>query len=214
MINLNSLLKFKEIESLGYYTGYSYLPVADIVDFEWKNILAAPSTNTSKTTINELELVSRSTLNRTKEDIHLVKTIDGDPDSYFIDLVGEYKLKYPFESIKEFYEIIKPILMNLKGLWNRPRPYQLAKYYNIPIKVIETDTHHTASYPSGHTVYTSLVAMILKHHYPVIDQRKLDILVNNTAKARVLQGVHFPSDNKASIQLTKFLFEKLREKLL
>jgi len=214
MINLNSLLKFEEIESLGYYTGYSYLPVADIVDFDWKNILAAPPNNSSKTTISELELISRSTLNRTKEDIKLVTTIDGDPDSYFIDLLKEYKLEYPFETIKEFYNIVKPIILNVKGLWNRPRPAQLAKYYNIPIDVIETDTHHTGAYPSGHTVYSSLVARILKHHYPVLDQRKLDILVNNTAKARVLQGVHYPSDNKASILLTKFLFDKLKDKVL
>lgn len=214
MINLNSLLKFEEIESLGYYTGYSYLTIPDIIDFDWKNILAAPPNNSSKTTISELELISRSTLNRSKEDIKLVRGIDGDPDSYFIDLVNEYKLKYPFESIKEFYQIIKPILMNVKGLWNRPRPYQLAKYYNIPIDVIETDTHHTASYPSGHTVYSSLVANILKHHYPEIDKRKLDILVSNTAKARVLQGVHYPSDNKASLELTTFLFNKLKDKIL
>lgn len=214
MINLNSLLKFEEIESLGYYTGYGYLPVSDIVDFDWKTILEKPPSNTSKTTLGELEIISQKTLNRSKEDIKLVKNIDGDPDSYFIDLLKEYRLEYPSEHIKEFYNIIKPILLNVKGSYNRPRPAQLAKYYNIRIDVIETDTHHTASYPSGHTVYSSLVAHILKHHYPVIDQRKLDILVANTAKARVLQGVHFPSDNKASIALTKFLFHKLKDKIL
>ena len=90
----------------------------------------------------------------------------------------------------------------------------MAKYYDIPIEVIVTDTHHTAAYPSGHTVYSSLIARILKHHYPIIDQRKLDILIANTAKARVLQGVHFPSDNQASVELTKVLFNKLKDKIL
>lgn len=214
MINLNSLLKYGEIEKLGYYTGYAELPVSDIVDFDWRTILSEQPSNTSKQTLSELELVSNSTLNRNDQQVELVNTIDQDPDSYFIKLAEEYKVHYPEDSIREFYSIIKPILLNVKGIFNRPRPAQLAKYYNIPIKVIVTDTHHTASYPSGHTVYSSLVAKILKHHYAKIDQRKLDILVANTAKARVLQGVHFPSDNKASIQLTKFLFEKLREKLL
>lgn len=214
MINLNSLFKYSEIENLGYYTGYSYLPVADIIDFEWRDILSPPPSNTSKNTLNELEIVSKFTLNREKKDTELVKKIDQDLDYDFIQLTNEYNVDYPIEAIKNFYDIIKPILLNLKGLWNRPRPAQLAKYYNIPIDVIVTDTHHTASYPSGHTVYSSLVAKVLQHHYAIIDPRKLDILVNNTAKARVLQGVHFPSDNKASLELTKFLFNKLKDKIL
>lgn len=214
MIDLNSLLKFEEIENLGYYTEFSYLPVPDIVDFEWRNILEPPPANTSKQTLNELQLVSRSTLNRNNVDTNLVQKIDSDLDSYFIGLVDEYSVDYPFNSIKEFYSIIRPIMINLKGLWNRPRPSQLAEYYNITIDVMVTDTHHTGSYPSGHTVYSSLVSHILKHHYPNIDQRKLDILVKNTAKARVLQGVHYPSDNQASLKLTKFLFDKLKDKIL
>lgn len=214
MIDLNSLLRYDEIKNLGYDTIYLEQPVADIVYFDWKNILEPPPPNTSKQTLTELQTVSSATFNRNKKDIDLVHRIDQDPDSYFIDLTDEYKLSYPVSSIQEFYSIIKPILLNIKGIWNRPRPAQLAKYYNIPIDVMVSDTHHTASYPSGHTVYSSLVALILKHVYPVIDQRKLDILVNNTTKARVLQGVHFPSDNKASIKLIKFLFNKLKDDIL
>lgn len=214
MINLNSVFKHREIENLGYDTVYNQHPVPSIVDFEWKNILTSPPSNTSKQTLNELELVSKSTLNRSDSDVALVNRIDQDLDSFFIDLTTEYRVEYPYDSIKEFYYVIKPILMNLKGQWNRPRPAQLATFYNIDINVILTDTHHTPSYPSGHTVYSSLVALILKNIYPVIDQRKLDILVSNTAKARVLQGVHFPSDNKASLVLTKFLFNKLKDKIL
>jgi hypothetical protein len=214
MINLNYLLQYKEIETLGYYTAYSHLPVSDIVDFNWKNILAAPPSNTSKTTIDELNKISISSRNRSNTELELVKTIDANPDLYFMELCKEYSVEYPIDSIKEFYNIIKPILLNIKGLWNRPRPAQLGKYFNIPINVYVTDTHHTASYPSGHTVYSSLVSKVLKYYYNKIDQKKLDILVYNTAKARVLQGVHFPSDNKASYLLTEVLFDKLKDKIL
>ena len=115
--------------------------------------------------------------------------------------------------ILEFYNIIEPILMNVKFLWNRPRPAQLAKYYDLNIDVLVTDTHHTASYPSGHTVYSSLVSHIIEYYYPAIDKKKLYSLVKDTAKARILQGVHYPSDNDASIKLTKFLFYKLKDKI-
>lgn len=214
MINLSVLFRYAEIENLGFYTGYAQLPVPDIIDFNWQNILSAPPSNTSKQTISELETISNLTNHRSNNDIQLIKIVDSDPDSPFIDLIEKYNLKYPMTKINEFYHIIEPILMNIKGTWNRPRPSQLAKFYNIDIDFIDSNTTRTASYPSGHTVYGSLVANILKYYYPNIDQRQLDILVNNTARARILQGVHYPSDNKASIVLTKFLFNKLKDKVL
>ena len=112
-----------------------------------------------------------------------------------------------------FYGIIKPLIHNTKNYWNRPRPKQLADMYNIDIDVVLTDTHHTASYPSGHTVYSNLVAMILKDLFPEIDQKKLTNIVSQTAKARVLQGVHFPTDNKASLIFSNTLFNYLQPKL-
>lgn len=214
MINLNSLIKYKEIESLGYDTVLIEQPVADIVDFDWKKILEAPPSNVSKETFLELQLVSRSTLNRTLEDTKLVKIIDQDPDSFFIELLKQYGLEYPYPKILEFYNVIEPILINIKFLWNRPRPAQLAKYYDLNIDVIVTDTHHTAAYPSGHTVYSSLVSHIIEYYYPIVDKKKLDSLVQDTGKARILQGVHYPSDNLASIKLTKFLFNKLKKRIL
>ena len=214
MINLNSLIKYKEIESLSYDTVYTEQPVPDIVDFDWKNILEKPPSNISKKTFLELQIVSQSTLTRDDKDIQLVQRMDQDPDSFFIELLKQYDLEYPHAQILEFYNIIKPILFNTKSLWNRPRPAQLAKYYDLNIDVIVTDTHHTASYPSGHTVYSSLVSHIIKHNYPEVDQKKLDSLVKDTGKARILQGVHYPSDNDASIKLTKFLFYKLKDKIL
>ena len=204
MINLNSLIKYKEIESLGYDSVYIEQPVADIVDFDWQKILEAPPSNISKKTFLELQLISQSTSRRTPEDTELVEIIDQDPDHFFIKLVDQYGLKYPDMKILEFYNIIEPILMNVKFLWNRPRPAQLAKYYDLNIDVLVTDTHHTASYPSGHTVYSSLVSHIIEYYYPAIDKKKLYSLVKDTAKARILQGVHYPSDNDASIKLTKF----------
>jgi hypothetical protein len=214
MINLNSLIKYKEIESLGYSTTYIEQPVPNIADFDWKKILEAPPSNMSKETFLELQLISRATLQRTSEDTKLVEIIDQDTDSVFIELLNQYGLEYPQSKILEFYSIIKPIILNIKSLWNRPRPAQLAKYYDLNIDVIVTDTHHTAAYPSGHTVYSSLISHIIQYYYPTVDKKKLESLVKDTEKARILQGVHYPSDNLASIKLTKFLFNKLKERIL
>jgi hypothetical protein len=207
------ILHKDKIDSIGYDTVYLEKPVSHLIDFDWKKILKPPALNSSKETLKELSIVSTATKNRTSKDIELVHNVDIDMDTPYILLLKKYNLKYPQNYINLFYDIVKPVLLNIKGYWNRARPKQLAEFYNIDIDIILTDTHHTAAYPSGHTVYSSLVSNILKDIYPQIDKKELDHIVNETAKARVLQGVHYPTDNEASIIFTNFLFNKLDKKL-
>jgi hypothetical protein len=210
---MNILLNLHKdkLNSLGYDSLYLEKPVANFwKNIDWKNILDPPPANLSKTTFQELELLSRITKNRTKDEENLVHQIDKDMDTPFELLCKSYGVSYPKTLIEENYHLIRPILLNIKGLHNRPRPNQLASYFGLKINVIVTDTHHTAAYPSGHTVYSKLVSLILKNRYNQIDQSKLDNIVNQTATARLLQGVHYPSDNKASLILATFLFNKLK----
>jgi hypothetical protein len=208
-MNLSLLLKYKEIESLAYDSVFLEKPMPDIINFDYRNILSAPQTNTEQKTIKELEYLSYLTLNRSTEDLNKVHEIDQDIDPLFINILAKNNIVYPIDYIKTFYNIIKPVLMNTKGFWNRPRPIQLAKLLNIKLDVIITDTVHSASYPSGHTVYSSLVANIIKDLYPQVNSSQLDKVVAETAKARMTQGVHYPSDNRASIIFSKFVFDKL-----
>jgi hypothetical protein len=212
-MNLSSLLLKDKIDSLGYDTIYLEKPMSNLIDFDWKNILNAPPKNSSQTTFKELRLISESTKKRTQKDIALIRNVDQDLDFPFISLLSKYKLSYPENYISLFYDIVYPVLINTKNYWNRARPKQLAEFYNIDIDVILTDTHHTPAYPSGHTVYSNLVANILKDIYPKVSISKLNDIVLETAKARVLQGVHYPSDNKASIQFSNIIFNKLQPKL-
>ena len=200
-----------KIDSLGYDSIYLEKPIPNIAqDIDWKNILANPPANLSKTTLQELQLLSRLTKNRTEDQTQLVLNIDKDMDTPFELLCKSYGVNYPKSLIDEFYDIVRPILLNTKAYYNRPRPNQLAEYFNLKIDVILTDTHHTASYPSGHTVYSKLVSLILKDKYNQIDNNKLDNVVNQTAKARMLQGVHYPSDNMASLTFSTTIFNKLK----
>lgn len=212
MNTLNPLYKNK-LDSLTYDTVYLEKPMSNLIDFDWKKILKSPPPNSSKETLKELIFVSKSTLNRNQKDIELVLNVDVDMDTPYILLLKKYNLEYPQNYINLFYDIVRPIISNIKSYWNRARPKQLAELYSININVILTDTHHTASYPSGHVVYSSLVSKILKNLYPQIKQQELDNIVSQTAKARILQGVHYPSDNEASLVFTKFVFDRLNPKL-
>jgi hypothetical protein len=212
-MNLNEIFFKAKIDGLVYDTVYTEKPLSKIIDFDWKNILAPPPKNSDKKTFKELEFVVKEANSRTPEDVKLLHKVDQDIDSLFIDLVDSYKLKYPLEYITLFYDIVRPILSNTKSLWNRARPFQLADIYNINIDQIITDTIYSASYPSGHTVYSKLVANILHFIYPQIKIGQLNSIVDTTAKARIMQGVHYPSDNKASLIFSDTIFNQLNPKL-
>lgn len=213
-MDLYSILEYEKITSLGYDSVFTELPMPDIVDFDYKKILEKPPNNTDRKTLKELETISRITKSRTSRDTEIVYSIDQDIDSPFSNLLKSYDIVYPQDHIDDLYRIVEPILLNIKSYWNRPRPIQLAKFYNIDIDLIQTDTTHTASYPSGHTVYSRLVSNVIKNMFRQVNSSKLDSIVLQTAKARVMQGVHYPSDNAASLIFADFVFEKLHSKII
>ena len=212
-MNIALIFSYNEIEKLTYSDIRLERIQSNIISFDYKTILDAPLSNTDPKTLKELNFVAESTFSRTEADIEQLHKIDRDLDTPFINLLSTYNIEYPQEYINKFYYIVEPILMNIKTYWNRPRPAQLAKLLNIPIDPIVTSTVHTPSYPGGHTTYSRLVANILKHHYPQIEQKKLDNLVYDTARARVMMGVHFPSDNQAGILFADYVFKNLRSKI-
>jgi hypothetical protein len=210
---LNKIFFFETLKDIRYDTVYVEKPMSYLVDFNWKDILKPHPLNTDKETEKEIEIISLATKKRSKEDEELLLSIDKDIDKLFIDLLKQYNIDYPQKEITTLYNLVRPVLLNTKSYWNRPRPNQLAQFFNVDIEVIATDTHHTASYPSGHTAYARLVRNVIKKKHNNINLSKLDSIVNITAKARVMQGVHYPSDNSASIVFADFLFNRLYNKI-
>jgi hypothetical protein len=211
-MNLNLIFQNKRIKELRYDYAITERPMSNLIDFDYKTILKPPEPNNSKKTEKELSLISYATTNRKNTDVEFIHNVDQDMDSFFIGLLNKQNLEYPYRYIGLFYDIVEPVLMNTKSFWNRPRPSQLAKLYNIPIDVIATDTIHTASYPSGHTVYAKLVANILTEKYPKLADQ-LEATAKNIGIARIQQGVHYPSDNDASFVFSNFVYQKLQPRL-
>ena len=182
--------------------------VSKLIDFDYKSILDNPPINSSGSTLKELIYISKITNNRDNKDIEFLNKIDKNPASLVIDFCKNKKITFPQKDFDNLYDIIKPLILNVKYYFNRARPYQLAKLYGLTIDVIETDTHQTPSYPSGHTVYARLAGNLVTISHREF-KYELDQIVNRSAYARVLQGVHYPSDNTASIIFTDFIFHKL-----
>lgn len=198
------------------YTNYQLeYPVPDIAnDIDWKTILPTPPQNNSDTTISELKDISRHTTRLSKSNTILVYNIDKNANFLLYSFLEKNNIKFSFDYFNSMYRVIRPILLNIKYFYNRPRPYDLGPVFDIPIKVLHTETHHTPAYPSGHTVYTSLACDIIKKQYDSSKIHKaLDSIVQTTAECRMMQGVHYSSDNEASIKLTNLIYNHLYSKM-
>jgi hypothetical protein len=208
----SSVMPYINIDNIKYTTKtVEDQKVSKLIDFDYKSILDNPPINSSGSTLKELIYISKITNNRDDTDIKFIHKIDKNAASLVIDFCDSKNIIFPQNDFNSLYDIIKPLILNTKYYFNRARPYQLAKFYGLIIDVIETDTHQTPSYPSGHTVYARLAANLVSRSNPTF-KNELDQIVNRSAYARVLQGVHYPSDNNASIIFTDYIFAKLNKK--
>lgn len=186
--------------------------VSDVITIGWDDVIPDPPMNDSETTKKELLYLSRLTKGRTNSQLDLIKLVDEEPDALYHKTLRKLNLEFPKEIVDKSWRIIKPIILNLKDIHNRPRPYQLAEKYGIDINVLDSETTNTPAYPSGHTAYTALSAYVLTAKYPQFSEYFFD-KIQTAAMARMLMGVHYPSDNEASMIITGALWEDIRYKL-
>ena len=201
------------VRNMKYGEGERTWKVSDKVTIGWKSVLPMPPENTSNFTIQELVKMSEITENLTSNELDLIYMVDDDPNHVFSKLIKKHGMKDHTEEFKKAWAITSPIIMNLKWKFNRPRPYQLAAAYGIDIKVTETKTHHTPAYPSGHSAWAAMMGYILAEHYPQHSSEIFD-KIDLAGKARVLQGVHDPSDNDASMVITGALWQDIKHYIL
>ena len=194
-----------ELRNLKYGETSKTWKVSDKITIDWEGLIAEPPENDSNWTERELRMVSDETHNLGIGSLDLIKMVDDDPNHVFEKLQKRTHMLSHKEDFKKAWALAEPVVMNLKWKFNRPRPYQLGPLYGIPIKVIETKTHHTPAYPSGHTTYGALMGLILSEFYP---EHSPEIFWNIelVARARVSQGVHYPSDNEAAMVLASALW--------
>lgn len=102
---------------------------------------------------------------------------------------------------------VLPLCTKLKYEFNRPRPAQLAHYYQLKLMPYFSNfAHSSPSYPSGHTLICAVITKVLAHHYPQAKE-SLHEGLRDLAYSRVAMGTHFPSDNEFSIHIADRIIE-------
>jgi acid phosphatase (class A) len=164
--------------------------------------------NDSATTKGDLAALMEKTKKATAEDITFARYVEDISNlaQSFIDLLEE---NGHMETMGGFFGIdhqTEGLLFFLKDIINRPRPFQLAKYYNYPLyPLISTDAMN-ASYPSGHALTGFVMSEYYSRKYPKL-AAELKALGEKIANSREVTGIHYPSDTAMSRQICNIIFE-------
>lgn len=148
---------------------------------------------------NEAQIVLEKWKNKTDEDIAFFHLTDPSIISPFLDHINETK-----EEILSFITSsrVLNVILFLKYLINRPRPYQIEKKI-IPLI---SNTGSTPSLPAGHAFQAYYLAHILSKKYP----EKTNLFKEIASKCddvRVKGGIHYPSDGILSKNIVNFFIK-------
>ena len=183
-------------------------PLLSLGDIEYKSF----NSNSSKETADELLYIRKTqSANNEWHKGSYKEKLDKDFINIFFDYANENNLIFDKKYILDVVSQVDSIILGLKLFYNRPRPYQINKYHNIDLKINDTDTAQTPSYPSGHALQGRLVYRLLADIH-ADHEAQLRNISDQISMARIIRGVHFPTDNDFSnLIVDKYIIPKLKK---
>ena len=148
------------------------------------------------------ELVHLLDLQKSVDSIRLkyIKRVDVDLYGVMSEFLDVYGVTESAEQIKQNIALYDPIIDYLKVVYNRPRPFQTAGVYGIPLyPLIKTDASDS-SYPSGHTLLALWFRHIYMQRHPHLHKDLMDFVLD-VKLTREQGGVHYPSDGLFSMKV-------------
>ena len=163
-----------------------------------------PPKNTSLRTYQELMY-----LKDLPEDKEFVEKHD-DIEGVFEEVCKEHNLEYPKELVKE---IIKSCsMLELKWHYNRPRPFQIAKHYNVELGEHVMESMKTPSYPSGHSAQGILIGKLLQTKLPINTDAFLEA-GKRISYSRNIGRAHYPSDSELGETIGNAMYLHIKDKV-
>lgn len=164
--------------------------------------------NDSETTKRDLETLVDLTSKAAGEEITFARYVEDVSNlaQSFIDILAE---KNHEVGMGDFFGIdhqTEGILHFLKDVINRPRPYQLAKYYHYPLYPLMRTDAMSAAYPSGHALTAFVMSSYYAKKYPEL-AKELKEHGERIAKSREITGIHYPSDTEISREIARIIID-------
>ena len=167
-----------------------------------------PHENDSRKTLEELKY-----LQSLETDKDYAEKYDDVP-KVFVELLKEFNVHTPQKEkiIDTLVDQSRKFIMTAKYNYNRPRPYQIAEFYDMNLNGTKLDSMKTPSYPSGHATQGYLVAEVLKSMMPHMAP-ELDMVAEDIANSRIVAKAHFPSDKEFGKKVAKIIHQGFRKSL-
>ena len=176
-----------------------------LVDASAESInLTRPPKKDSQEAASEIFLIKQALRDNGYKTKRMIDFADSDPAGLFISFAVNNGLRYDEEYIREISNQIKPLILQLKYHFNRPRPYQLANELEIEFNPVDKKSASTPSYPSGHAAQAYTISNIMSRENPGFE-RELENIADKIALTRFQAGVHYPSDISAGKELANIL---------
>jgi len=163
-----------------------------------------PPKNTSLRTYQELMY-----LKDLPEDKDFVEKHD-DIEGIFKEVCSDNNVEYPEDLVKEL--IKSCTMLELKYHYNRPRPFQLAKYYDIKLGEHVMESMKTPSYPSGHSAQGILIGKVLQTKLPITTDGFLEA-GKRISYSRNIGRAHYPSDSELGEIIGNSLYQHIKYKI-
>ena len=129
----------------------------------------------------------------------------------YMPVVEKNGLKVSSDELEEIIKESSKFVMKLKYKFNRPRPFQVAEFYNIDdFKRHKLDTAKTPSYPSGHAMQGRLLALYLSDKDPN-NKNEYMMIGHNISESRIMARAHYPTDRKYGDLIGDELFEQMKK---
>ena len=159
--------------------------------------------NDSKTTLKEVKYLASLKTNK-----EYVKERD-DVLSSFKPLIETSDVSISINEIEKIIKQSVKYIFELKYKYNRPRPYQIAKFYDIDLNGTELDSMKTPSYPSGHAIQGYLIGKVLAGK----DKTNAELYLSmgeQVADSRISAKAHYPSDKEYGKKVADVLYLGLK----
>ena len=164
--------------------------------------MVSPPENDSKQTLDELKKL---------EAVKLDKMVVNDGDDIveaFKPLIEKFEVNISDEYLTQIKKESSKFIHKLKYHYNRPRPYQVAKFYNMDLNGVELESMKTPSYPSGHATQGYLLGSFYSKRYPEHREEFMQT-AEDIAYSRIVGKAHYPSDKQFGKELAEKLFSNL-----
>lgn len=152
--------------------------------------------------ITKQELLYLLQLSNNLDSVRLEKIVRLDRDLFGVmsEFLQSYGINHSKEQVYSNIEIYEPIIDYLKVKFNRPRPFQTAAHYGIPLyPKLKTDASDSA-YPSGHTLFSLYFYDYYGKIYPDLKKDLMNFVLD-VKLSREEGGVHYPSDGIFSFKI-------------